>query len=697
MTIPYTSSTMPHNFEDPDAGKLEHFAEFCDHLDTRRDVKEVFTLSVSYVLQAFQADAVTIYVSEQGKALDLCYGLTADGKLIDDEPWSRLNGLGRLMQQAVQPVVISGYEPDDRLKLGLFLTQRGVVSLIGLPLLPETSALITGVLLVRFNSPHKFLAGEQQLIKLYVSQITRTLEHVSLLDEFRQRDMDMHIVMDTIHMMISTLELDELLKQVAIRLAWVSGMNDCAISAYESDPERLRTLAHYNTLGITTSDNIGREYILDEHPMFSDAIRGNEPFTVHVEDTDLIEDTNSIETTLLQQKGEAILVMLPLKVAEKPIGLIELYGRSHDSSVSTLNMRRLRLLAEQAALALVNARLYQSECEQRALSEALREISLTLSSSLESPEILDVLLDQIAKVVPFDSGCVILVEGDKVRIAAQRGYEFWNDGVQPSFENRLEDIASLHNMAISRRASLIADVQSYAAWVQTGINHVLSWVGAPLIVRDRVLGFLSLDKVDKNFYTSEHAARLEMLAGHASVALWNALAYSEVEQASITDFITGAYNHRYFQQQLRNEIERANRFGQPLSLLMIDIDHFKKINDLYGHLQGDQVLRHLTTRLREELRGVDLLARYGGEEFSILLPGTNTHSLRAVGQRLLQSVSEKLFPLDEKESVSVTVSIGGAAYPEHASDAQSLISLADQALYHAKNTGRNRFWITGEY
>jgi diguanylate cyclase (GGDEF)-like protein len=225
--------------------------------------------------------------------------------------------------------------------------------------------------------------------------------------------------------------------------------------------------------------------------------------------------------------------------------------------------------------------------------------------------------------------------------------------------------------------------------------HTKSWVGAPLIVRDQLLGFLSLDKTERGFYGPEHADRLEMLAGHAAIALWNALTFGEVEQASITDFLTGAYNHRHFQQQLRTEMERANQYHQPLSLLMIDLDHFKQVNDRYGHLAGDQVLSQLTGRLRAELRNVDFLARYGGEEFAILLPGTTSRALFAVGNRLLQVVRNQPFVAGDVE-IPITISLGGAAYPEHAHEAQHLIALADECLYRAKNGGRNRFCMAGE-
>jgi GGDEF domain-containing protein len=122
------------------------------------------------------------------------------------------------------------------------------------------------------------------------------------------------------------------------------------------------------------------------------------------------------------------------------------------------------------------------------------------------------------------------------------------------------------------------------------------------LAHGRLLGFLSLEKQDCCYYTPKHAGLLESLAGHVGLALLNALTYEEMERASVTDFLTSAYNHRYFQQQIRRELELAQRIGYPVSLLMLDLDFFKDVNDRYGHLCGDRVLQLLAGRLRTELQ-----------------------------------------------------------------------------------------------
>ncbi len=238
-------------------------------------------------------------------------------------------------------------------------------------------------------------------------------------------------------------------------------------------------------------------------------------------------------------------------------------------------------------------------------------------------------------------------------------------------------------------------MDNFPGWVKTECSkHVRSWVGAPLIAREHLLGFLSLDKVEPGYYNQVHARRLEVLARHAALALLNALNFGEVEQASITDYLTGAYNHRYFQQQLRVEWERASRASHPLSLLIIDIDHFKGVNDAYGHLTGDQVLKGITARMKGELRTSDQLARYGGEEFAVILPNTSTQGAENAGERLKRSISAFPFWV-ENIIIDITVSIGIATFPGQAATPQELIAIADEAMYLAKAHGRNCIYAAG--
>src|SRR6185295_9442887 len=155
--------------------------------------------------------------------------------------------------------------------------------------------------------------------------------------------------------------------------------------------------------------------------------------------------------------------------------------------------------------------------------------------------------------------------------------------------------------------------------------------------------------------------------------------------------LTGAYNHRHFQETLQRELGRADRQSRPLSVLMLDIDDFKSINDRYGHPVGDAILERIVAEIRSEVRGdMDLVARYGGEEFAVILPETPTEVAAEVAERIRRRIDERLFrPPEAEDVIRVTVSIGLAAYPNDASNKKELVERADSALYRAKRGGKN--------
>jgi diguanylate cyclase (GGDEF)-like protein len=207
-----------------------------------------------------------------------------------------------------------------------------------------------------------------------------------------------------------------------------------------------------------------------------------------------------------------------------------------------------------------------------------------------------------------------------------------------------------------------------------------------------VLVFLSRDTGALNPLQFEY---LKVLGNQAVSALENVKLYAEIERMAVTDGLTGLHNHRHFQEKLTEEFGRLGRFSAPLSLLLVDIDFFKKVNDTCGHPAGDEILRRVAGMLKETVRSVDIAARYGGEEFAAILPGTDYEGARKIAERLRASVMEKTFPFEGRD-LKVTVSIGAATCPSDAVTKEDLIEKADRALYHAKRNGRNRCVLWSE-
>jgi two-component system cell cycle response regulator len=211
------------------------------------------------------------------------------------------------------------------------------------------------------------------------------------------------------------------------------------------------------------------------------------------------------------------------------------------------------------------------------------------------------------------------------------------------------------------------------------------------------LGVLALyDRLGSPAFEDTDLRTLRTFAGQAGVAVHNVRVHEEAQRLSLTDPLTGLWNYRYLREVLRREVERASRFGRMLTVLVLDLDHFKEVNDTYGHAAGDLVLGEFARRIRIGLREVDVAFRQGGEEFVVLLPETDAYGGAIVAERLGAAVREWPVPIDPRrpdldDRVSITVSIGIAVFPEHGNTAQEVLDAADEALYAAKNSGRDTY------
>jgi diguanylate cyclase (GGDEF)-like protein len=212
----------------------------------------------------------------------------------------------------------------------------------------------------------------------------------------------------------------------------------------------------------------------------------------------------------------------------------------------------------------------------------------------------------------------------------------------------------------------------------------------PIKINHKVIGGLFLaNKLNNERFTLEDEEVLFTLAYQASVAIENAKLYEEVQQLAITDGLTGLLNHREFRRRLEEGVEGSKRYHRPISLLMIDIDHFKYFNDTYGHQVGDQVLKTVGEIIKTHVRVVDVCARYGGEEFAVIVSESGIQPALALSERIRSTIYAYPFKHDGIKS-QLSVSIGIASFPQDANSAEELIKKADDALYTAKRTGRNK-------
>ncbi len=211
----------------------------------------------------------------------------------------------------------------------------------------------------------------------------------------------------------------------------------------------------------------------------------------------------------------------------------------------------------------------------------------------------------------------------------------------------------------------------------------------PMTSHGQINGVLLAEASTVEFFKARDLQMLSAVARSAGLALENAELHRKTEELTIVDELTGIYNYRYFVQKLQEEKRRALRYDLPLSLILVDIDWFKKLNDSYGHEIGNEVLKQLANVIRRCIRDVDIFSRYGGEEFVIILPQTPRGEASHIGERIRSQVEQEIISTGNGSKVKITVSVGVSSFPENGKSHEELVSVADQALYRAKGDGRN--------
>jgi two-component system, cell cycle response regulator len=330
--------------------------------------------------------------------------------------------------------------------------------------------------------------------------------------------------------------------------------------------------------------------------------------------------------------------------------------------------------------------------------ETLRYISQELSSTIKVEEMLVRMVERTRGIVPFDRCALFMTDaaGTSLVLRAQHGILPDDAG-----EVRIPPDYGLPGYIASHgRPLLFSDLKERRRAVKLlpgarGLERIRSFLGVPLRNQGKIVGVWILIAEEPGRFVAEHLGLLQVVAGQAAILIANAVLHQEVERLAVTDGLTGLHNHRFFQERLAYEVERGERSRQPLSLLLLDIDHFKRINDTHGHPFGDQVLKALAAELGRQARRVDCVARYGGEEFAIILVNTDRRGCRRSAQRVLKAVRALRVPR-EGGGFSFTLSIGGATCPDDAATREELVRRADEALYAAKEGGRDRFLTAQE-
>ncbi|MGB9552855.1 MAG: diguanylate cyclase domain-containing protein, partial [bacterium] len=340
-------------------------------------------------------------------------------------------------------------------------------------------------------------------------------------------------------------------------------------------------------------------------------------------------------------------------------------------------------IANQCGVAITNSRLF-SETRQKAEEfSSLFEVAQTLMGSLHVEEIVSKALESAQKLVRADEGFIFeLAEGsEEMRcIAASGSYKDQIKNMKIRVGEGITGWVAKAGVGVNLPE---AELDPRVKQVNGTPVEEESLISVPLKIKDEVIGVMTVYRLGHHPFTESEFRLITIFSSFAASAIYNARLFRNVSEMAITDYLTGLYNYRYFFRRLEEELSYAQRHGQKLVLVYIDLNQFKRYNDSYGHREGDKVLAKFARLLRENVRVSDVVFRYGGEEFVIILPSTEAQEAEQIIERLHKKIAET-FASDSK--VPISASIGYAVFPVDATDGETLLRIADARMYAQKGT-----------
>jgi len=480
---------------------------------------------------------------------------------------------------------------------------------------------------------------------------------------------------------------DELYATLAGIIRNKFGISKLGLFVYDSEKETFELVFSYGLGKLNFKFKRGRknlwETILQDRPFAVVDQSGNPLFPKFLEKQDL---------KILPSR-----LWVPLVMRGEVIGLLTMGPKPANQPFDDFDLYFLQQIAAQAGVSINTCRLYERrKREKEDLDKTLQNLSLLYSigkamnyiSDLKN--LLQYILSQAIDITSAEKGSIMLydLETDRLNIRVLAGLEDTeyqekvnNNEIRCRSFKPGEGIAG--RVFVTSKPMIVNNIREDDQFINSETSYVRSIACIPMIVYSDVIGVINVTNKKKGKeFTDEDVEMLKAVADQAAVAVNKA----QLWDMAVTDSLTGLYVRRYFMVKLQEEIHRAERYNKRLSVIMADLDRFKKINDTYGHDAGDRALKTISTFLQKNIRDVDAIARYGGEEFVMLIPDADKEAAFCLAERLREGLAK----VKLEDLPPVTISLGIATYPSDGTDLEELIKKADAAMYEAKQQGRNK-------
>lgn len=410
-----------------------------------------------------------------------------------------------------------------------------------------------------------------------------------------------------------------------------------------------------------------------------------------------MKDRNEDDGSVFQRAWEMIVndTSIPSEEKKDVLKLIQVLVEASESSpyprekINQIKTFTQEIISKHSLMTLVK--------QQADELNALKNLSLNLTSSLDPQTVLDAIVIEAMRLVKNARSAHIFLY---VHGRLDFGASLTSDGVRNKPLSMPRSDGLTYSVANSRKQVIIEDMAGHPLYKSPDKKRVGSIIGVPLMFNNNIVGVMNLSRSTAGGFSSAEMRLIGLLADQAAVAISNASIHKQVTDQANTDSVTGLPNRRALDERLEEDIRHAKRMKSNFSVVMMDLDGFKNVNDTYGHVFGDEILHSLFNYLAENIRPTDFLARYGGDELTLIIRDADQAVAELVTQKIMELVKEYKHPIPAMKNIKLGITAGVAVYPIHSKNAGDLLRAADAALYQAKKHHRGSFSVargaTGE-
>ena len=646
------------------------------------EIQEMLSHALERVLSVVRMPAGALFLhhgNPEGPTSVVAFGLTENFCSISHEEGlddhlvdlvSRLGGLV-VFRDLGRDASWAALESEDAFRRfrQLALSQR-LRTVVGISLHAKEKAF--GVMFLGTPESRRFTAAELRLLLALGHQIAMAVENSYLIQQTSRRTQELNMLNEIGRALSSTLDPDALFEMIFTEMKRLFDVNQFYVALH--DPAT-------NEIKFEVEVRDGKLLPKRSRPLNDRMVS---EYLMHTRQPLLIRENYNEEMRKLGLETvhfhDGCFCGVPLLLYERPIGAMAVQS-PQERALDSGHLEMMRVLASEAVIALENARLFREERTKSRHLALLNNISRNIIVTLNPDEMLANIGAELEKGLDYSHMGIGLLEYStkEIVIQAEAGRRKGALGRRMDLDgNIVGRVARTGQTAVIRYGS--SDPMS-----EPVLEGSTAAVALPIVYSDQLHGVLYVETDHSNDFSKEEIVFLGTLADLISGALHNALTFQKAQEQAITDGLTGLKTHRFFMEALSGEWKRSTRAGRSFSLVLMDLDRFKFVNDFYGHLDGDLVLQRVSHILEQNCRRSDVIARYGGDEFVILMPETDSEQSHQLAVKLRSWVNADPV-LREK---NVTSSFGVASFPLHGSTPQELIQVADSSMYLSKHQGGN--------